>query len=76
MLPSNYHYAVDSKRQEFEREMRQRALVRQVERSRLFQRDVLMHLGRWLVACGEYLEARYGHYRQPTTPAPSTVNPY
>ena len=77
MLPGNYFYAEQIKRQEFEREVRQRALVRVALASRdnrnFYSRDWLVHLGGWMIRWGESLESRYSAYNENSIPAHSTA---
>ena len=77
MLSGNYFYQVQSKRQELEREIRQRALAKLTFAGRdnrnLYSRDWLVRLGGWLIQLGEYLEFRYSAYNETVVPARSTA---
>jgi hypothetical protein len=78
MLPIHFLYEAQIKRQEFERESRQRMLVRLTRGERgnpgTFERDLVVRFGRWLVVQGEYLEARYGECTESMMPLRSTAN--
>ncbi|MEO8610879.1 MAG: hypothetical protein ABI690_23480 [Chloroflexota bacterium] len=72
MQSNNYDYQVQIKRQEFEREIRQRILVKITLTRRhddTFQpNEMLARFGGWLIRQGEYLETRYSQCTEACVP--------